>query len=224
MRKLIFAICFLSVPLLTYMGCDETGTGTKNVAEKQNTAQEQPVSENDKGTITVKFPGYNIHELFRAIAEGNPNEVWKILQEGADYDAKDENGQTPLMDATYRNKRNILKLLIEKGADLNARNDRKETALFISARYDVPFEITDILLKAGADPNIQDINGDTPLIVAVRRTSLEKVELLLHNGADRNMKNFSNENAMSILDRLFKRGLDENDYRGRRIKEILTGN
>lgn len=46
----------------------------------------------------------------------------------------------------------------------------------------------EILLKAGADPNIRDLDGQTPLHWAAEEGSIDTVELLLKRGAERNFK------------------------------------
>ena len=54
----------------------------------------------------------------------------------------------------------ILRMLIEAGADLNAKDDSGETALMYAAYYDDP-EAVEVLLKAGAETDIKDEDGKT---------------------------------------------------------------
>ena len=72
----------------------------------------------------------------------------------------------------------ILYQLIHMGADVNARDFEKATALHLAAEEGAD-DCVRTLLKAGADINAQMRNGDTPIMCAARkcRTSLEYLSL-----------------------------------------------
>ncbi len=72
---------------------------------------------------------------------------------------------------------------IERGAEVNARDERGNTALHLAA-LNLEVETLARLLRAGANVNATNIWGDTPLIYSA--SSLEKVQLLLQNGAEIN--------------------------------------
>jgi ankyrin repeat protein len=58
------------------------------------------------------------------------SEVVKVLLEkGADIEAKDEDGQTSLMWASYRGYSEVVELLLENGANIEAKDNRGKTAL-----------------------------------------------------------------------------------------------
>ena len=77
---------------------------------------------------------YNVQAVFKvnsfcvSIAKGDIETVKKLLSIGEDVNQK-SNGMTPLMYAAKYNRTEILKLLIERGADLKAQSDKKMTAL-----------------------------------------------------------------------------------------------
>ena len=75
--------------------------------------------------------------------------------------------------------------LINNGSDmdLNAVDDRKRTALHISAANGAD-EFVRLLLENGASPNVKDINGNTPLHLAACSGFIPIVTLLLHYGGD----------------------------------------
>ena len=54
------------------------------------------------------------------------------------------------------------------------------------------------LLKAGASPNVQDANGNTPLIIAIKQGSLERVQVLLEAGADPQVGDRYGQTALGI--------------------------
>lgn len=59
----------------------------------------------------------------------------------------------------------MVQLLLKKGALVNEKSFRGMTALHIATKYDLP-RIMSILLKQGADTNILDDNGNTPVTCA----------------------------------------------------------
>ena len=91
-----------------------------------------------------------------------------------------------------------MKLLIEKGADLNMVHlTTGETALYRAAEQSNPLCAME-LLKAGADVNIANNDGQTPLMVAVKRGSISLVALLIHSGADVNVVDNNGMNPLAL--------------------------
>lgn len=79
-----------------------------------------------------------------------------------------------------------VKLLVQHGADVNARNEAGMTPLLVWATEGEDtgaVETMKALLRAGADPNLRDSQGSTPLEYAQRRSEPNKIRLLKANGA-----------------------------------------
>ena len=91
------------------------------------------------------------------------------------------------MYAAQNNRLEITKLLIDSGADLNAKNRYGNTALIRSVLSKSP-ETAKLLIEAGADLNIQNDFSDTALIKATEDNSIEMASLLINAGADLNIK------------------------------------
>lgn len=73
-------------------------------------------------------------------------------------------------------------ILIEHGAEIDARDTaNNDTALMYGIR-DGKLNITEYLLRQGADPNLTDKNGLAPLHIATARNDVELVRCLLGNG------------------------------------------
>ena len=80
----------------------------------------------------------------------------------------------------------IVNILLELGADVNAKADRGHAALHGAAQVgDVA--IISRLLEKGADKNCQNAVGETPLMTATARGRTDAAEELLKNGADPNI-------------------------------------
>lgn len=128
------------------------------------------------------------------------------------YKGQNDFGPTALMGAALGGYKEIVELLLKAGADPNVvdasrMNDCElsivdkifkngDTALMwaTTGRNRINnagnTEIVELLLNAKADPNIQDLSGNTALILAAKYGKTETVELLLNNGANPNIKRF----------------------------------
>ncbi|XP_023251089.1 ankyrin repeat and SOCS box protein 2-like isoform X1 [Seriola lalandi dorsalis] len=100
-------------------------------------------------------------------------------------------GISPLHIAAERDRDDIMELLIKSGFNVNAKlseersmmyKDRRSTPLYFSI-YNGNLEAAEMLLEAGADPNLDIFN---PLLIAVRLGRMDMTMLLLKYGADVN--------------------------------------
>ncbi len=131
-----------------------------------------------------------------AVESGYVDMVRLFLDSGVSPDEKDRYGDSLLHRAVSGKQEDVARLLIKKGADVNAVNKKNETPLFVAARYDdekeTRFNLGKLLLESGADPNIRSSEGDkSPLIDAVDHNMTALVELLLKYKADPNVKTSS---------------------------------
>ena len=114
-------------------------------------------------------------------------EIRRLLKAGADVNAKNENDETALREATEDNYIETCKLLIENGADLNAKDWHTETALMLAAGRGHN-EIARMLIEKGADVNAKTRDGNTALMIATRNGRNEIARMLIEKGADVNAK------------------------------------
>jgi len=121
-------------------------------------------------------------ELYNAIRTNNLAQLDSLTKDRANANLKDDRGITPLMLAAVAGSREAMKLLIDRGAEVNAKNAFDSTALMWSA---TDLEKTRLLLDAHADPNIVSKAGRTALLIAAMSDrSAAIVKLLIAKGAD----------------------------------------
>lgn len=94
--------------------------------------------------------------------------------------------------ATKENRSEIVKALIQAGADVNARGSARKTPLF---ELTGDPELISVLVTAGADINARSYNDATPLMNAAYQ--LDYVRALLAAGADPTLKAKDGSDALS---------------------------
>ena len=160
----------------------------------------------------LSAPANPSQEMLEAAAQGNLAEIEKLLAQGADVNARDTNGITPLMLASAEGYREIVMLLLGKGADASITNNQGETAMSLTSeetirkllrQHGLPRQNTSIddLCFAARIGDLQaiknqllagiDVNGrGKERISALIEASLEGksgiVEFLLEKGAEVN--------------------------------------
>jgi len=140
--------------------------------------------------INTKKSEYGQTILHRTADMRNGAEIVEfLLDAGADVEAKDVEGETPLYRAVARKRAGLVKLLISKGADVNAVDNDGQTMLY-RAVVDNSVEIAKLLLTAKANVILSNDDKENSLLnTAVTYNYTEMVRLLLQNGADANTKN-----------------------------------
>ena len=88
--------------------------------------------------------------------------------------------------AAWEGHTEVVRLLLGRGAEVDARTTTGYTALLLASREGYR-ETTDVLLAAGADVNAAAADGTTALVIATIRRHLEYAEFLLDQGADPNL-------------------------------------
>lgn len=95
---------------------------------------------------------------------------------------KDNYGRTPLFWAAIRGHRDVVKFLLDHGAQIDSKDRSNLTALHIAVTGDQK-DVVSLLLDRGAQIESKAKYGDTPLIRAIQVNSEEIIKLLLERGA-----------------------------------------
>jgi ankyrin repeat protein len=155
--------------------------------------------------------------MLHAAAIGNDTDtIWLFIDAGLDVNAAEASGFTPLMLSAQHHNLAAVKRLLAKGARVNAVSAMGEiqshgvtrvkngvialghfTPLLLAAPGG-PTDLVATLLDAGADVNVKDVRGMTPLMLASAsdHTSPDVVRLLLSKGADIQVKSPEGETAL----------------------------
>lgn len=125
----------------------------------------------------------DLDEFFRSVTDGRVEIVEEGLRRHPEWaNAELFLGIRPVYRAAVLGREEVLALLLQAGADVNAVTDRGTHPLHASAEHGNT-KITDRLLDAGANVNVANEAGQTPLFFAVRFAHPELAELLLARGA-----------------------------------------
>jgi ankyrin repeat protein len=132
-----------------------------------------------------------------AIYMCNKDEVLRLLKDGANIDAKEgEHEQTAIILAARFGDKELIEMLINEGAKVDARDDKGRTALFFT---DVGTEIFASLLASGANIHAVDHEGNSLLMQKVSQSaSLNEVEALLKLGINPDIRNVEGESALDL--------------------------
>jgi ankyrin repeat protein len=117
--------------------------------------------------------------LHWAATGGHKDAVMLLLANGAEVNARSDNGDTALHNA--RDHEEVAECLLVHGAEVDAMNNEGKTPFHLADT-----EVAELLLSHGADINARDHNGSTRLHHAAKYGSKDFVEWLLSNQADVN--------------------------------------
>ncbi len=145
----------------------------------------------------------------RADIRQNNLEIAKATLADFGIDAGDGDGRTAIINAVIENKPVFIKWLIDKGADINHLDRKGYTALHFAASMR-SVELAAMLLKKGADPNLQDEHGNSPLWTAVFSSMGEDisiVKILLKYNANPDLMNKHDNSPGKLYQERYNEGI-----------------
>jgi ankyrin repeat protein len=170
-------------------------------AEEASDRYYQAIRNNDLTSLRalLKTADVNIKDqrgttsLMHAAAYGSLDAMKALLSDGADVKNKNAFDATALLWSA--NDLAKVRLLVSKGADVNARSKQGRTPLIVAASYDGGSEVVKFLIEKGADITARDGAGSTALVAATEANDTATVRLLLQKGGDVNAAGMFYEGA-----------------------------
>ncbi|XP_007575958.1 histone-lysine N-methyltransferase EHMT2 isoform X3 [Poecilia formosa] len=144
----------------------------------------------------VEEDGYT--GLHHAAKLGNLEIVNMLLETGqVDVNAQDNGGWTPIIWAAEHKHVQVIKSLLNRGADVSIKDKELNVCLHWAA-YAGNIDIAELVLNSGCSLSSVNVHGDTPLHIAAREGYLECVTLFLSRGADIDIMNREGDTPLSL--------------------------
>ncbi len=137
------------------------------------------------GDINIRH--FNGRTLLHSCAGDDTKLAKHLLRYGADPNGRCDQGETPIFSANNSKFSEGVELLLANGADINAQRNDGCTVLHCAIMSDG--HIAKLLIERGANLELAEEIGDTPLITAVKvpdMSEIDLVSLLLERGANPN--------------------------------------
>jgi uncharacterized protein len=122
--------------------------------------------------------------LHWAVYNNNVELVQRLIAAGADVNARNDYGSSPMSEAGVIGSHDILKALLDAGADVESPTLEGQSVLMSVVRTP-KLQAAELLLQRGANPNaFESWRGQTALMFAATQSQPGMVKLLLQHGAD----------------------------------------
>ena len=158
---------------------------------------------NADGSSVSRGAHYSYKPLHYAARYGHASVASVLIAAGADVDAKNNVGETPLHMVAYyggSDRASVISVLIAAGADVNAKVNTKNNEVGRTPLHDAASRghapVVSILIAAGADVNAKNNVGKTPLHQAADRKRATIIAILLATGADVNARDNNGETPL----------------------------
>lgn len=171
---------------------DECGSAALHyaVANKNKFRTEKLLSEGAEVNIREeRFNRTPLHDAaFENVDESHLGVIEVLLRKGADVNARDCDGQTPLFNLVKDGSFKIVNLFLSYEADVKVVDKFNHSLLFPAAAGKENPEVLRLLMDLGLDANHRSVFGQTALHWAcdLESENVEIIQCLLDNGADMN--------------------------------------
>jgi ankyrin repeat protein len=143
---------------------------------------------------------FNQQEFQRAVDAGDPALVDLFVRAGINIHQEDDTGSPPIVTALKKGYTIIARILLNAGADPNARDRLGLTPLLLACGKQARGykEIAEMLIAKGAEIHVRDRLGWTPLLLALSGGTVEIAERLIERGADLSVRTRYGESALDL--------------------------
>jgi ankyrin repeat protein len=137
--------------------------------------------------------------LMKAVNSNDAAAVRKLIAQGANVDELEPNGDAPLVMAAYLGHTEIVRLLLEAGADVKAVDPGMKATALHAASYAGRTEAAKLLVQYGIEIDKQGpYNGYTALHDAIWQNNVDVAQVLIDAGADLTHKSHSGETPLDF--------------------------
>ena len=151
----ILCLCVFSLSFSALTACAE------ETYKQPEVAQDRDIIDKDSSLMVMA-------------ASGDLEGVVALISEGAEVNARLENGATPLIVAAQMNTNpEVITVLLTAGAEVNARDEDGWTPLMVAAGKNTNPEMITTLLSNGSDAKLKDVTGRTALDLAKENEALK---------------------------------------------------
>ncbi|GFW44593.1 ankyrin-3 [Trichonephila clavipes] len=139
-----------------------------------------------------------IESLLSAVFEGHHDIVNTLLKKCAFNVHELQEKYNLLHKAVENGHLTVVKILLDNGFEVNAMGKDSTTTPLHCAAVHEHWEIAQLLLTKGANPNAQDLHGITPIHISVMRGNVDLFEILLEEKADIFLRDHRNNSAVEL--------------------------
>jgi len=185
-EKKLNMIYYFSLLELNWLSINLSGQSAVDLLLREMETQKDFLNEVTRVGILDKLSNYTV--ISKSCKNGYTEcmkvflEKSVLLERGVNVNAKDIFENTPLILASRNGQIEVVKLLIEKGADVNAKYS-DENALILALKNGHT-EVGKLLIEKGVEVNEKMRDGNTTLFLALERGYIEVVKLLFDRGAE----------------------------------------
>ncbi|XP_032596317.1 protein fem-1 homolog C isoform X2 [Drosophila grimshawi] len=155
--------------------------GAVAIAEYLITICEADIEQRGHFEVPEDNSFHYVSPLWAAVVSGKLAMVKYLVRVGCDINATSDSGSTPVRSACYMTHTDIVKFLVENGADIKKPNINGGTCLINSVQS---VQLCLYLVRKGADINARDIQDKTALHYAIQEHRLDTTRMLIEQGAD----------------------------------------
>jgi uncharacterized protein len=137
--------------------------------------------------------------LMKAVKSNDVARVKELIQQGGNINASDTNGDTPLVMAAYEGCTEIVKLLLEAGADVTVVDPGMKATALHAAAYAGRTEVAKLLIAYQIDIDKQGpYNGYTALHDALWQNHIETAKVIIEAGANLTLKSHDGQTPLEF--------------------------
>jgi len=154
--------------------------------------------------LELKRRGINLDKesFLQAVNDGNIEVVDLFVRANFNIHSEDDQGTPAVLIALKKGYTVVGRVLINAGADVNARDHMGMTPLLLACGKSTHgyYEIAEMLINKGANINVRDRLGFTPLLLSLTGGVSGIAELLIEKGADLTTSFRSGKNALYLAE------------------------